>query len=446
MSQPSDALYLESHRTLTSVSPITTDTAFAIDNSSIHFGPGVTREVGFEMRRLGAKRVMVVTDPRLKDSRAVGITMESLVAEAVDAVLFDRVEVEPTDVSFKDAIAFAIDGNFDGYIGVGGGSAIDTCKAANLYATFPADFLDYVNAPIGKGKLAPGPLKPMIAIPTTAGTGSETTGGAIFDLLEMKAKTGISDRAIRPTIGLVDPDNTDTMPAMVAACSGFDVLCHSLESYTAMPFSDREAPEDPGKRPAYQGANPISDVWAMAALEMVAKNIIPAVKDPTDRAARSNMMLAATFAGVGFGNAGVHLAHGMSYPVSGMVKEYVPEGYPEGHAMVPHGMGVILTAPSVFRYTAPTNPERHLHCARILGADMRGASPEDAGDLLATAIVGFIQELDMPNGLSGVGYAADDIDGLVAGTLPQHRVTKLSPRPIDAPNLQRMFQDSMTLW
>jgi hydroxyacid-oxoacid transhydrogenase len=431
---------------LTSNPQITTDTAFAIDNSSIHFGPGVTREVGFEMRRLGAKRVMVVTDQGLKDSRAVGITMESLAAEGVDAVLFDRVEVEPTDVSFKDAIAFAVDGNFDGYVGVGGGSSIDTCKAANLYATFPADFLDYVNAPIGKGKLAPGPLKPMIAIPTTAGTGSETTGGAIFDLLEMKAKTGISDRAIRPVIGLVDPDNTDTMPEMVAACSGFDVLCHSLESYTAMPFSDREAPADPGKRPAYQGANPISDVWAMAALEMVAKNIIPAVKDSSDRAARSNMMLAATFAGVGFGNAGVHLAHGMSYPVSGMVKDYVPEGYPEGHAMVPHGMGVIISAPSVFRYTAPINPERHLHCARILGADTTGASLEDAGELLATAIVGYIKELGIPNGLSGVGYTTDDIDDLVAGTLPQHRVTKLSPRAIDEPNLQRMFQDSMTLW
>jgi hydroxyacid-oxoacid transhydrogenase len=439
-------MYLESHRTLTSTPSLTTETAFAIDNSSIHFGSGVTGEVGFEMRRLGAKRVMVVTDPRLKTSRAVGITMESLAAEGIDALLFDRVEVEPTDLSFKDAIAFAIDGKFDGYVGVGGGSAIDTCKAANLYATFPADFLDYVNAPIGKGKLAPGPLKPMIAIPTTAGTGSETTGGAIFDLLEMKAKTGISDRAIRPTIGLVDPDNSDTMPAMVAACSGFDVLCHSLESYTAMPFSDREAPEDPGKRPAYQGANPISDVWAMAALEMVARNIIPAVKDQSDQTARSNMMLAATFAGVGFGNAGVHLAHGMSYPVSGMVKDYVPEGYPEGHAMVPHGMGVILTAPSVFRYTAPTNPDRHLHCARILGADTRGASPEDAGDLLATAIVGFIRDLDMPNGLSDVGYTSEDIGALVAGTLPQHRVTKLSPRQIDEPNLQRMFQDSMTLW
>ncbi|MCH7642066.1 MAG: iron-containing alcohol dehydrogenase [Chloroflexi bacterium] len=423
-----------------------TDTAFAIDSSSIRFGPGVTREVGFEMRRLGAHRVMVVTDPRLKDSRAVGVTLDSLRAENVDAVLYDRVAVEPTDVSFKDAIAFAIEGRFDGYVGVGGGSSIDTCKAANLYATYPADFLDYVNAPVGAGKLAPGPLKPMIAIPTTAGTGSETTGGAIFDLLEMKAKTGISDRAIRPAIGLVDPDNTGTMPQMVAACSGFDVLCHGLESYTALPFSEREAPADPGKRPAYQGANPISDVWAISALEMVAQNIVPAVKDSSDTAARSNMMLAATFAGVGFGNAGVHLAHGMSYPVSGMVTDYLPDGYPEGHPMVPHGMGVVLCAPAVFRYTAPTNPERHLRCAQLLGADTSGAGLEDAGELLATAIIGYVRELGMPNGLSGVGYTVDDVDALVAGTLPQHRVTKLSPRPVDASSLRQLFLDSMTLW
>ena len=431
---------------MTTDSPIITDTAFAIDSSSIRFGPGVTREVGFEMRRLGAHRVMVVTDPRLKDSRAVSVTLDSLRAENVDAVLYDRVAVEPTDVSFKDAIAFAIEGRFDGYVGVGGGSSIDTCKAANLYATYPADFLDYVNAPVGAGKLAPGPLKPMIAIPTTAGTGSETTGGAIFDLLEMKAKTGISDRAIRPAIGLVDPDNTGTMPQMVAACSGFDVLCHGLESYTALPFSEREAPADPGKRPAYQGANPISDVWAISALEMVAQNIVPAVKDSSDTAARSNMMLAATFAGVGFGNAGVHLAHGMSYPVSGMVTDYLPDGYPEGHPMVPHGMGVVLCAPAVFRYTAPTNPERHLRCAQLLGADTSGAGLEDAGELLATAIIGYVRELGMPNGLSGVGYTVDDVDALVAGTLPQHRVTKLSPRPVDASGLRQLFLDSMTLW
>ena len=431
---------------MTTDSQIARDTVFAIDSSSIHFGPGVTREVGFEMRRLGARRVMVVTDPRLKDGRAVGLTLDSLRAEGIEAILYDRVEVEPTDVSFKDAIAFAIEGDFDGYVAVGGGSSIDTCKAANLYATYPADFLAYVNAPIGEGRLAAGPLKPMIAIPTTAGTGSETTGGAIFDLLEMKAKTGISDRAIRPTIGLVDPDNTGTMPRMVAACSGFDVLCHGLESYTALPFSEREAPADPGKRPAYQGANPISDVWAISALEMVAQNIVPAVNDPSDDAARSNMMLAATFAGVGFGNAGVHLAHGMSYPVSGMVTEYLPDGYPEGHPMVPHGMGVVLCAPAVFRYTAPTNPERHLRCAQLLGADTSGAGLEDAGELLAAAILGYIRELGLPNGLSGVGYAVEDVDALVAGTLPQHRVTKLSPRPVDETSLRQLFLDSMTLW
>ena len=431
---------------MTTDSQIARDTVFAIDSSSIHFGPGVTREVGFEMRRLGARRVMVVTDPRLKDSRAVGLTLDSLRAEGIEAVLYDRVEVEPTDISFKDAIAFAIEGDFDGYVAVGGGSSIDTCKAANLYATYPADFLAYVNAPIGEGRLAAGPLKPMIAIPTTAGTGSETTGGAIFDLLEMKAKTGISDRAIRPTIGLVDPDNTGTMPRMVAACSGFDVLCHGLESYTALPFSEREAPADPGKRPAYQGANPISDVWAISALEMVAQNIVPAVNDPSDDAARSNMMLAATFAGVGFGNAGVHLAHGMSYPVSGMVTEYLPDGYPEGHPMVPHGMGVVLCAPAVFRYTAPTNPERHLRCAQLLGADTSGAGLEDAGELLAAAILGYIRELGLPNGLSGVGYTVEDVDALVAGTLPQHRVTKLSPRPVDETSLRQLFLDSMTLW
>ena len=398
------------------------------------------------MRRLGAKRVMVVTDPRLKNSRAVGITMESLAADGVDAVLFDRVEVEPTDLSFKDAIAFAIDGKFDGYVGVGGGSAIDTCKAANLYATFPADFLDYVNAPIGKGKLAPGPLKPMIAIPTTAGTGSETTGGAIFDLLEMKAKTGISDRAIRPTIGLVDPDNSDTMPAMVAACSGFDVLCHSLESYTAMPFSDREAPEDPGKRPAYQGANPISDVWAMAALEMVARNIIPAVKDQSDQTARSNMMLAATFAGVGFGNAGVHLAHGMSYPVAGMVKNNYVEGYPDDQPMIPHGMSVILNAPAVFRYTGPMNPQRHLQAAALMGADTSNSRIEDAGDILAQAIINLIRQINIPNGLSAVGYTESDAKNLAKGAIPQHRVIKLSPRPVTETDLEKLFLDSMKLW
>ena len=422
------------------------ETAFTMDTSSIKFGPGSTREVGFEIAKLGAKRVAVVTDPRMAQLQPVAVVLESLRAEGVDAVLFDQVEVEPTDESFKAAIEFAVDGDFDGFISVGGGSSIDTAKAANLYSTYPADFLTYVNAPIGQGAPVPGPIKPHIAVPTTSGTGSETTGVSIFDLLEMKAKTGLAHRALRPTMGVVDADNSRTLPGMVAACSGFDVLCHGIESYTALPFSQREAPPDPGMRPAYQGSNPISDLWSTRAIEMVARNIINAVEEPEDIESRSNMMLAATFAGVGFGNAGCHLPHGMSYPVSGMVREYVPEGYPDDHPIVPHGMSVILNAPAVFRYTAPANPERHLHAARLMGADISDAGPEDAGDVLADAIIALLRRLGVPNGLGAIGYSAEDAPALAAGAVPQQRVIKLSPRPVEEADLRQLFLDSMRLW
>ena len=422
------------------------ETAFTMDTSSIKFGPGSTREVGFEIARLGAKRVAVVTDPRMAHLQPVAVVLESLKAAEIDAVVFDEVEVEPTDESFKAAIEFATDGDFDGFVSVGGGSSIDTAKAANLYATYPADFLTYVNAPIGEGAPVPGPIKPHIAVPTTSGTGSETTGVSIFDLLEMKAKTGLAHRALRPTMGVVDAENSRTLPGMVAACSGFDVLCHGIESYTALPFSQREAPADPGVRPAYQGSNPISDLWSTRAIEMVSRNIVNAVEEPEDIESRSNMMLAATFAGVGFGNAGCHLPHGMSYPVSGMVREYVPEGYPDDHAIVPHGMSVILNAPAVFRYTAPANPERHLHAARLMGADISDAGPEDAGDVLADAIIALLRRLGVPNGLGAIGYTDEDAPVLAAGAIPQQRVIKLSPRPVEEEDLRQLFLDSMRLW
>ena len=422
------------------------ETAFTMDTSSIKFGPGSTREVGFEIARLGAKRVAVVTDPRMAQLQPTAVVLESLRAEGIDAVLFDEVEVKPTDESFKAAIEFATEGDFDGFVSVGGGSSIDTAKAANLYSTFPADFFTYVNAPIGQGAPVPGPLKPHIAVPTTSGTGSETTGVSIFDLLEMKAKTGLAHRALRPVMGVVDPENSRTLPRMVAACSGFDVLCHGLESYTALPFSQREAAPDPGMRPSYQGSNPISDVWAIRAIEMVARNIVNAVEEPEDIESRSNMMLAATFAGVGFGNAGCHLPHGMSYPVSGMVREFVPEGYPDDHPIVPHGMSVILNAPAVFRYTAPTNPERHLHAARLMGADVSDAGPEDAGDVLADAIISLLRRIGVPNGLGAIGYTAEDAPALAAGAIPQQRVVKLSPRPVEEGDLRQLFLDSMRLW
>jgi hydroxyacid-oxoacid transhydrogenase len=423
-----------------------TETIFTMDTSSIKFGHGATREIGYEMRRLGATRVMVVTDPNLAESAMVATTLAALRAEGVEAVLYSNTRVEPTDTSFLDAIAFATEGGFDGYVGIGGGSSMDTAKVANLYATYPAELLTYVNPPIGAGTPVPGPLKPLVAIPTTAGTGSETTGVAIFDLTELHAKTGIAHRALRPALGIIDPDNTRTMPPMVAACSGFDVLCHAVESLTALPFNERPAPEYPALRPAYQGNNPISDIWAAQALQMMAANIVRAVEHPEDDAARAQMLLAAAYAGIGFGNAGVHLPHGMSYPVSGMVREFRPEGYHVDHPIIPHGMSVILNAPAVFRWTAVANPQRHLWAAELLGADVSQAGPDAAGEVLAQAIIDLMRKTGMPNGLHAVGFEADDVEALVTGTLPQHRVTKLSPRPASADDLRDLFLGALRYW
>ena len=421
------------------------DTAYEIATSNIRFGPGTTKEIGMDLKDRGLKRVMVLTDPNLREQAPVQTALAAIAEAGVEYALFDQVRVEPTDASFKAAIAFAEQG-FDGFVAIGGGSVMDTAKAANVYTTYPADFLTYVNAPIGRGEPVPGPLKPLIAVPTTAGTGSETTGVAIFDFVEMKAKTGMAHRYMRPTLGIVDPDNTRSMPPQVAASTGLDVLSHALESYTALPFDQRPRPDRPQLRPAYQGSNPISDLWALEALRLVEQFLPRAVADPSDDEARSAMCLAAALAGIGFGNAGVHLPHGMSYPVAGMVEGYVPKGYAIDYPLVPHGFAVIVNSPAVFRFTAPTCPQRHLRAAEVLGADCTGAKDEDAGAILADRIVSLMRQLNAPNGLSALGYGSQHIPALVEGTLPQHRVTKLSPRAANAEELAGIFADALSYW
>jgi hydroxyacid-oxoacid transhydrogenase len=423
------------------------DIAFEMAASTVRYGLGVTREVGMDLAALGARRVLVLTDPLLKALPPVQTVLESLQREQLTFAVYDRVRVEPSDQSVLDAVAFARDEAFDAFVAVGGGSTIDTAKVVNLYTSHPpADFLDYVNAPIGKGLPIPGPLKPLMAIPTTAGTGSETTGVAIFDLQRMKAKTGIASRRLKPTLGYLDPENTRSMPPQVAASSGLDILCHGVESFTALPFTERPRPARPELRPAYQGSNPISDVWAMQALRMVATYLVRAVEDPSDDEARMNMLLAASYAGVGFGSAGVHLPHGMSYPVSSNVRQYLAPGYAADHPLVPHGVSVILNAPAVFRFTASASPARHLEAAEALGANVSGASEADAGTILADRITWFMQRLQVPNGLRAIGYSSSDIPALVEGTLPQHRVTKLSPRPAGHDDLSALFEDAMIAW
>ena len=422
------------------------DYGFEVDGARIKYGRGVLAELGDAAAMFGIKRAAVFVDPFLRNFEFVQTALDSLREARIDGTIYTDIAIEPTDVSFKSAAAFAVDGKFDGFISIGGGSTIDTAKAADVYSTYPAPFMDYVNAPIGSGKPIPGPLKPHIACPTTSGTGSECTGIAIFDYLEMNAKTGIRARELRPTLGVIDPDVTRTLPGMIVACSAFDLLSHALESYTALPYTQHPRMPKGVARPLSQGANPYSDVGCISALSILGEHIVRAVKDPTDDVARERMIFAAMLAGIAFGNAGCHLPHAMSYAVSGLVKDYRAPDYPTSDAMVPHGMSVILNAPAVFRFTAPACPQRHLEAAKQLGADTRDANFDDAGEVLAGQLVGLMKATGIPNGLAAVGYSRSDLDALTEGAFPQKGLIHNAPRETSHEQLHELYARALQSW
>ena len=425
---------------------MTNETIFTLDTSAVKFGFGAMSEVKEDLEILNVRKIMVLCDPNLVESSQFSKLQESLNSDSLEWQLFSEIRTEPSLESFEAAAEFARQGEFDGFLAFGGGSTIDTAKVANLQSTYPADIFDYVNAPIGKGKPVPGPLKPLIGIPTTAGTSSEITGVAIFDHKAKNAKTGIAHRFMRPSLGVQDPFNTLELPPMVTACSGIDVLCHAIEAFTTLPFDSRDRAESSLQRPTYQGATPVSDIWAKEAIGLVAENLVTAIREPDNLEARQKMMLAAVYGGMGFGNAGVHLCHGMSYPVSSLVRDYHAPDYITDHAIIPHGMSVVLTAPAVFRFTAEADFSKHMLAAKLLGANVVGIPMREAGELLAQKFMEIMKATGMPEGLEAVGYGPADAETLAENTLPQQRVTKLSPRPASGAELTRMFLESMRNW
>jgi len=422
------------------------DTVFTMRSTPYKFGVGATDETGDEVAALGLRRVLVVTDAGVAATGLPERVLGLIRAKNIESGLYPEVSVEPTDSSVKAAIEFAQSFQPDGYVAIGGGSVMDTAKIMNLYVTFPAPFMTYINAPIGEGRPVPGPLKPMVCLPTTAGTSSENTTVAIVDMTELHVKTGISHQYLRATLGILDPLNSLSVPPMVSACSGADVLTHAIESFTALAYDEREKPSTPALRPPYQGANPISDLWCEKAIKLVREFLPRAVKDGKDHEARTQMMLATIYAGMGFSNAGVHIPHAMGYPIAGNVRQFSAPDYPQKKPLVPHGMSTALGAPASFQFTAKAKPARHKQVAEWMGVKTRGSSADSSGKALREAFVGFMQSIGMPNGLQGVGYTSNDIPALTEGTLKQKRLLALSPQPVTQRAVEKMLEQSLIVW
>ena len=419
------------------------ETIFTMEATPVKFGTGASAEAGWELKRLGVTRVMLVTDPgvaALGHPERIGKLIED---QGIQVVIYDQARVEPTIESFQDAADFALEHEVDGFVSVGGGSSMDTAKVANLVFTHPAPVMDYVNPPVGEGKKPPAPLRPHLAIPTTSGTGSEATTVAVLDIPKLKLKTGISHRYLRPTQAIVDPELTRSLAAEVTSSTGLDVVCHAAESFLSKPFDTRSRPDSPDDRPPYQGSNPVADVWSAKALEFGGRYLRRAVADGDDVEARGYMMLAATMAGVGFGSAGVHIPHSCAYPIAGLKHEYQPAGYPDDHPFVPHGHSVIVTAPAAFRFTYDAMPDRHHQVAELLtGEPIPDPGPDTLPDLLRQ----LMKDIDAPRGVADLGYSEDDIPDLVDGALQQERLLAVAPKEVGEEDLRQIVTASMRNW
>ncbi|MFD9895096.1 hydroxyacid-oxoacid transhydrogenase [Amycolatopsis sp. NPDC059027] len=420
------------------------ETVFTYGAPGLKFGSGASDEIGYDLTQFGARRVLVLTDPGVAATGWPRRIAEGITGYGIEAEVFDGVHVEPTDVSMRKAVEFARGtGPWDAFVAVGGGSSIDTAKAANLLTSNDGDLMDYVNVPVGGGRAPVNPLKPLVAVPTTTGTGAESTTVCVLDVLSLRVKSGISHLRLRPTLAVVDPRLTVSQPAGVTAAAGMDILCHAAESYTAKPFTSFER-KRPEQRVPYCGSNPLADMFAEQSLQLLSWALPAAVRDGSDTAAREAMALAATLAGLGFGNAGVHIPHANAYPIAGQVGEFHPSGYPASESLVPHGMAVSLTAPAAFRFTFGAAPDRHLRVARLLAPDFEW--PGDFADHLPAVLTGLMREIGIPNGLGAVGYSESDVDNLVEGTLKQQRLLTMAPRTASASDLAAILRDSVTLW
>ncbi len=420
---------------------------FTIDIPKLTFGRGCLREAGARAAAIGMSRVALFTDPILKDGPYVAAVISSLREAGIDVAVFSEIRIEADDASVERGAGFISDADFDGVVSVGGGSVMDTAKAAMLYALYPVDdFLDYFAAPIGAGKPMPGPLLPHLACPTTSGTGSECTSISVIRITELDTKFVLANPVMLANEALIDPACCDSLPRNIVASTGFDLLSHAIECYTAKAYTQWAKIEDPGKRQLIQGANPWSDLAAGKALEIAGEYLVRGVNDASDHEARDQLMWGASLAGMAFGNSGTHLPHAMSYGVTHLMRDITTSDYRVQSPFIPHGISVIVSAPSIFRYAAEGAPERHLEAASYLNAKVDDAGLDDAGELVAGRIIDLMKNTGMPNGLSDLGFSAEDVKPLAASSFRQTRAIANAPRESNLQDLENIYAAALSYY
>lgn len=417
------------------------ETIFGLEATQLKFGCGSLNELGWELNKYNSTKILLVVDPVLHDFDVTQKILDQIKSSGAEVITYENISVEPTLKSFEAAAKFALENSFDLIIAAGGGSTIDTAKVTNLIKVCGGNVMDYVNAPIGKGKKPTSKLLPLIAIPTTSGSGSEATTVAVLDIPEIKLKTGISHRFLRPSLALVDPELSKTTPSGVTASAGLDVICHAVESFISKPYHQREKPNSPDDRPPYQGSNPVSDIWSMKAIEYGGKFLTRAVLNSKDIEARGYMMLSATLAGIGFGTAGVHIPHACAYPIAGLKHTYQASGYKK--KFVPHGISVIVTAPAAFRFTYDVDPEKHIKAAELLkGSAIDNPGPES----LSYELIKLMKEVGQPSGIRKLGYERTDIAAIIDGAMKQQRLLSISPKDVNEKDLNQILIQSIENW
>jgi alcohol dehydrogenase class IV len=379
------------------------------------FGRNAIGQLGEVAGRLQARRILIVTDTMLADTGAVDRVRAPLRSSDITVDVFAGGEPEPSFRAAGACIETARQFRPDMLLGLGGGSNMDLAKITAVILSHGGTPRDYV----GDDKV-PGPILPLVCVPTTAGTGSEVSAAAVLTDQDNKVKVGILSNHLRPRVAVVDPLLTTSCPPKLTADSGIDALTHAIEAYTAV--DNEQFPLPAGERTVYQGRHPLGDCLAENAIALIGANLRRAVHQGDDVAAREGMALGATLAGLAFSNVGVALVHALEYPVGGAT-----------HCS--HGAGNGLLLPYVMRFNLPVRHKEFATIARLLGEDVAGLDEQQAGERAITAVERLRADIGIPQRLRELGVERPQLAAFAEKALSIERILRVNPRPVTIEDL-----------